>query len=307
MLRRIPLGVWLSLAAFAAVAAGVWGFFQFLVLGFLAGPESERVAGPAVVGVLRIEGGIFNSREAVRAIERLQRTPEVKSVLLRIESPGGGVSPTQEIYEALLGLRRSGRKVVASMGGVAASGGYYLAAAADKIYANPGTITGSIGVVMALPNLEKALGTVGLQMNVIKSAPHKDAGSPFRPMTEKDRAIFQRVVDDTYGQFVRAVEEGRKLPREKVLEVADGSIFSGERAKELGLVDALGTEREALLEAARLGGIPGEPKLFEVKPRAGLWSLLRGMARPWTGWLGWEGLRFWGDAPAVLEYMWRLP
>ena len=306
MRRWMPRGALISLLAFAVVAAGVWLASQFVVRGFLLEPGPRRGEDPRAVGLLRIQGGIFDARGTIRALEGLRKRPEVKAVLLRIESPGGAVTPTQEIYEELLRLRRSGLKVVASLGGVAASGGYYLAVAADKIYANPGTITGSIGVVMVLPNVTKVLGTVGLQMNVIKSSPSKDLASPFRPMTDRDREILQRVVDDTYGQFIRAIADGRKMPREKVLPLADGSIFSGERAKELGLVDALGTERDATLEAARLGGIPGEPRLIEVKPEVGFWGLLTEMVRSWTGWFGIDGGRFWGDAPAVLEYMWRL-
>jgi protease-4 len=143
-------------------------------------------------------------------------------------------------------------------------------------------------------------------MNVIKSGPNKDLASPFRPMSDREREILQRLVDDTYSQFVRAVAEGRKLPQEKVRQIADGSIFSGERAQSLGLVDALGTERDAVLEAARLGGISGEPRLIEVRPETGLWGLVSGWTRSWSGWFGLEGFRFGGDSPAVLEYMWRL-
>ncbi|MBI2132431.1 MAG: signal peptide peptidase SppA [Candidatus Tectomicrobia bacterium] len=214
MRRRLPLGVLLSVLAFLAVAAGVWGLSQILVRSLLLEPETDGAS--RAVGVLRIQGGIFDARGTVRALERLTKRPEVKAVLIRIESPGGAVAPTQEIYEEVLRLRRSGLKVVASMGGVAASGGYYVAAAADKIYANPGTITGSIGVVMVLPNVERVLGAVGLQVNVIKSGPGKDVASPFRAMTDRDREILQRVVDDTYSQFVRAVAEGRKMPGERV-------------------------------------------------------------------------------------------
>ena len=306
MRRRMPRGVLVSLLAFLAVAGGLWLASQLVVRSFLREPGPRRGEDPRAVGLLRIQGGIFDARGTIQALDRLKRRAEVKALLVRIESPGGAVSPTQEIHEELLRLRRSGLKVVASLGGVAASGGYYLAVAADKIYANPGTITGSIGVVMVLPDVTKVFGAVGLQMNVIKSAPSKDLASPFRPMTDRDREILQRVVDDTYSQFVRAVADGRRMPREKVLPLADGSIFSGERAKELGLVDALGTERDAAREAARLGGIPGEPRLIEVRPEVGFWGLLTEMVRSWTGWFGIDGVRFWGDAPAVLEYMWRL-
>jgi len=306
MRRSLPRGVLFSLIAFLVVAGGVWAFSRLLVESLLGDPDADGAGQPEAVAILRIQGGIFDARAAVRSLERLGRRPGVKAVLLRIDSPGGAVSPTQEIYQEVLRLRKAGVKVVASMGSVAASGGYYVAAAADKIYANPGTITGSIGVVMVLPDVQKAMGTLGLRMNVIKSGPNKDVASPFRPMTDKDREILQRLVDDTYAQFVRAVAEGRKMPQERVREIADGSIYSGERAKEIGLVDALGTEREAILEAARLGGIKGEPRLIELKPEAGLWSLLQNWAGPWSGWFGTEGGRFFGGTPAVLEYMWRL-
>ncbi|MEE9275811.1 MAG: signal peptide peptidase SppA [bacterium] len=294
------------MALFLAILAGFYGFVLFLQESVQGGERRiARAGGGSVVGLLRIQGGIFGARETLAALARFRRNPKVKSLLIRIESPGGAVSPTQEIYHEVLRFRRSGRKVVASLGTVAASGGYYIAAAADKIFANPGTITGSIGVIMMLPNAEKALGKLGLKFSVIKSAPHKDLASPWRSLTEKDREILQRLVDDTYGQFVRAVAKGRNLPEKKVLLLADGSVFSGERAKTLGLVDELGSLRDAALEAARLAGIEGEPKLLELTPKTGLLRWLGRQVRASLGWLGGGGTSLWGDAPAVLQYMWK--
>jgi len=297
----------MALTLFLAITVGIFGFFRIVVRGYFVADEGDG-NGPRrgdLVGLVRIQGGIFDSRGTVKALERLRQNPQVKALLLRIETPGGGVGPTQEIYEAVHRFRRSGRKVVASLGSVAASGGYYIASASDKIFANPGTITGSIGVVMVLPNAEKALGNLGLRFNVIKSAPHKDLASPLRALSEKEQQILQRLVDDTYGQFVRAVAAGRKLSEAEAFRIADGSVFSGERAKGLGLVDALGTERDATIEAARLGGIEGEPKVIEMRPEGGFFALLTGFAGSMAEWFGAGGIQVWSEYPGMLQYMWR--
>lgn len=294
MRRRVTTGVWVAAALFLSIAAVVFGLSR-LMSGGLGSP-----GGGDVVGFIRIQGGIFDAKDTLASLDKLRRNPRVKSLLLRIDSPGGAVGPTQEIYEEIQRFRRSGRKVVASLGSVAASGGYYLASAADRIYAYPGTITGSIGVVVVLPNAQEMLGKVGIKFNVIKSAPHKDMGSPFRKMTKDDRAIFQRLIDDTYRQFVKAVAAGRGIPMKKALKIADGSVYSGERAKELGLVDRLGSQWDATLEAGRFARIVGEPKLLEIPSRGRFWGLLN---RTFTGWFG--GAPYWGGSPALLQYMWR--
>ena len=304
MNRWMTRGAWISVALFASIV-----FALFVVSRLLGGGGREGFgigfAERDVVGLVRIKGGIFDSRAVISNLGKLRRTPRVKSLLLRINSPGGAVGPTQEIYEEVQRFRRTGRKVVASLGSVAASGGYYIAAAADKIYANPGTITGSIGVIMVIPNAEKMIDALGLKFTIIKSAPHKDLGSPLRKMGKKDRKILQRLIDDTYGQFVRAVSVGRKIPMEDALRIADGRIYSGERAKELGLVDKLGDQWDATLEAARLANISGEPRVLEFKADGSLFGFLRQSLEKVSSWVGGNGASYWGGHPAMLQYMWK--
>ncbi|HTG81641.1 MAG TPA: signal peptide peptidase SppA, partial [Geobacteraceae bacterium] len=185
----------------------------------------------------------------------------VKAVVLRIDSPGGVVGPSQEIYAEVKKLAAR-KKVVVSMGSIAASGGYYIAAPASLILANPGTITGSIGVLMRFSNLEGLMGKIGMKAFTLKTGKFKDVGSPVRPMTDQDKEMLQNVIDNTHSQFVKAVAEGRKLPFADVKAIADGRIFTGEQAVALKLVDRLGTLQDAIDEAGRLGGIKGEPELI---------------------------------------------
>ena len=181
--------------------------------------------------------------------------------MLRIDSPGGVVGPTQEIYEEV-GKLAAAKKVVVSMGSVAASGGYYIATPAYRIFANPGTVTGSIGVLMKLSNIEGLLGKIGLKSYVLKSGRFKDTGSPVRTMTMVDKAVLQGVIDNMHGQFVRAVAKGRKIPEAEVARIADGRIFSGEQALRLKLVDSMGNLQDAVAEAGKLAGIKGEPEVL---------------------------------------------
>ncbi|MFQ5694036.1 MAG: signal peptide peptidase SppA [Nitrospinota bacterium] len=235
------------------------GLANYLGGGGVVPRTSARVA------LLRIEGPILSAGRTVRRIERYGKDPSIRALVVLVNSPGGGVAASQEIYHALLRYREGGKPVVTSMEAVAASGGYYVALASDKIFANAGTITGSIGVVFQLSNVEGLLKKVGLRFEVMKSGAHKDLGSPLRPLSPEDRKIIQRVIDDVHGQFKRAVSRERKLSPEEVQKIADGRIFSGERAKALGLVDEVGTLRDAVNEAARLAGIPGPPEVYEER------------------------------------------
>ena len=227
------------------------------------------------VAIIRIEGVITDSRETIEELRRFRDNPSIKAVVLRIDSPGGGVVPSQEIHTEVLKARKSGRlKVVASMGNLAASGGYYIAAATDKIVANPGTLTGSIGVIMELGNVQGLLEKVGVQSVVIKSGRYKDLASPFRAMSKEDRGLLQNVLDDVHDQFIQAVAAGRALKVEEVRPLADGRIFTGRQARTAKLVDELGDLQDAIKLAARMVGIEGEPRVVEPRKRFSLRDLL---------------------------------
>jgi len=227
------------------------------------------------VAIIRIEGVITDSRETIEELRRFRDNPSIKAVVLRIDSPGGGVVPSQEIHTEVLKARKGGRlKVVASMGNLAASGGYYIAAATDKIVANPGTLTGSIGVIMELANVQGLLEKVGVQSVVIKSGRYKDLASPFRAMSKEDRVLLQHVLDDVHDQFIQAVAAGRALNVEEVRPLADGRIFTGRQARTAKLVDELGDLQDAIKLAARMVGIEGEPRVVEPRKRFSLRDLL---------------------------------
>lgn len=249
-----------------AVTALVFGACFVTILGLLVVAErADLLRGGDRVAVVEVEGIILDAEPVVRELQRHAEEPAVRAVVVRVQSPGGVVAPTQEIHGAIRRLRAEGKPVVASLGAVAASGGYYLAVAADRIVANPGTLTGSIGVLIQLAEIEGLLRKVGVRYQVVKAGRYKDLGHIGRPMSEEERAILQRLLDDLYEQFVEAVVEGRHLPRETVLGLADGRAYSGRQAKALGLVDSLGGLEDALQIAADLAGIPGKPVV--VRPR----------------------------------------
>ncbi len=213
------------------------------------------------VAVVKIEGVIFDPFEVTQTLEKYAKREDIKAVVIRIDSPGGAVGPSQEIYRAVERLRQT-KTVVASMGAVAASGGYYVAAATEQIVANPGTITGSIGVIVEFMNASELLDKVGLKGRVIKSGKFKDIGSPLRDLTTEEAGLIQAVVNDVNTQFVKAVANGRKKSFEEVEKIADGRIFSGSQALELGLVDKLGDLKDAIDLSAKLAGIKGIPEVI---------------------------------------------
>ena len=250
------------------VIAVIMVFFigSIMLLTFMFRRETPSFALGDKVGVVEVTGVISNSREVIRGIKHFVEDGGVKAIVLRVDSPGGGVGASQEIYREVV-KARDVKTVVASFGGVAASGGYYVACGADKIVANPGTITGSIGVVMQFANLEELFKKIGYKGYVIKSGPHKDVGSPFREMKPEEKALLQEVIDTVHRQFVTAVAEGRKLPVEKVTAIADGRIFSGEQARALGLVDELGNLEDTIDIAAQMAGIKGKPVVIYPRKR----------------------------------------
>ncbi|MBI3547678.1 MAG: signal peptide peptidase SppA [Elusimicrobia bacterium] len=239
-------------------------------------PGARRLLAPSkegVVGWVPIRGTISGSSSGrpwekgaeqwAKRVLDLGDKKEVKAIVLDINSPGGSVGAVQEVYQAILRVRNEKKKpVVAVVGDIAASGGYYLAAACDKIVVHPGSLIGSIGVIFNRIEAEPLLKKIGITTEPIKSGKMKDIGSPARPMTKEEKEVLQAIIDDTYGQFLTAVAEGRKMPVDKVRPMADGRIFNGAQALSLGLVDQLGDSRDALLLAGKLGGIPGKPKIM---------------------------------------------
>jgi len=248
------------------ILAGIFlGFFLLTyTLSSLGG--GVDLPGREKIGVVEIKGVIMESKPIVDQLIKFKKSRSVKGIVLRIDSPGGGVAPAQEIYEEVGKIKRE-KKVVASIESVGASGGYYIACAADRIVANPGTITGSIGVITEFVNVEQLLQKIGLKSFVIKSGKHKDIMSPTREPTEEDKKILQEVIDNIHNQFIDAVADGRKLDREKVVEIADGRIFSGQQARDLGLIDSLGNFQDAVALAAQLAGIEGEPSIVYAEKK----------------------------------------
>lgn len=219
------------------------------------------------VGVVTIEGFIGDSADIVDQFHQFSKDESIKAVIVRINSPGGGVAPSQEIYESIIQLKKN-KKVVASMGSIAASGGYMIACGADKIVANPGTITGSISALMHFANAEELMKKIGLKSSVVKSGKYKDIGSPMRRMTEEEKALIQELVDDIYDQFLEMVARDRKISKEKLKTIADGRVFTGRQAKNYGLVDELGDMGYAVELAGKMAGITGKPELVYPKKKS---------------------------------------
>ncbi len=240
--------------------------------------SSSGIAFTNKVGVIPIVGAIEDSTVLLRQITTFTKDKSIEAIILRIDSPGGGVGASQEIYREILRTKEE-KPVVVSMGGVAASGGYYIAAAGDKIVANPGTITGSIGVIMQYYQYKELAEKIGFKREVIKSGEFKDIGNPHRDLTMEDKAILDAVITDIQSQFVEAVAAGRNLPQEKVREIADGRIFTGSMAKEWGLVDQLGNFEDAVTLTKELAEIDGEVNLvYPQKKKIRLLDILLGEA-----------------------------
>ncbi len=249
--RRHPF-LFFVLVFTSVVCAAVLGTTALVVIAAGAGKDAEGEG----VGVIEVRDVISDSKPTLEALKRFREDPGIRAIVLRVESPGGAVGPSQEIYAEVLRTAKS-KKVVASLGSVAASGGYYAAAAADGIVASPGTITGSIGVVMGFANFEELLKKIGLVPVVIKSGDFKDIGSPVRPMTPPERDFLEGLARKIHRQFVRDVAAGRRLAVERVEPIADGRILTGEEAAAAGLVDRLGNLEDAIEWAGRMGGVEG--------------------------------------------------
>jgi len=275
--RKIIAGLIIGITAVSLLAAAVLGRGGKIDYGK---PSSD-----SAIGVIRISGmivsgtdsgGLFaavaGSESVMEQLRRAARDPSIKAVVLRLNTPGGTTAASQEIALEVDRLRRAGKKVVVSMGDVAASGGYWIASRCDKIVANPGSITGSIGVIMETQDLQGLYEKLGMDPVVFKSGPHKDMGSPARDITPEEQQIFQSMVNDMYEQFVATVSDGRDLDPAQVRKLADGRVFTGSQALENGLVDELGNFYDALDIAADLAGIRGRPRVVELAPEHSLWE-----------------------------------
>lgn len=305
---------WLLLGAYGACLA--WGLHRWgapstaakttvtLTPGTVPAPAADGTI--AVVDLkgpiaLSMGGAGRGSESVLRRLREIREDPSVRAVVLRINSPGGTVASVQEIHAAVLSVKASGKKVVASFEDLAASGGYYVAVAADRIVANPGTLVGSIGVIFKLYNTEELAKKVGVRFEVFKSGALKDLGSGSRPLSEEERRVFNGLVQSAYGQFLTAVSEGRKMPIQRLKPLADGRVFTGEQALAVGLVDVLGGFDRAVEEARSLAGLKAaKPKLiYSEKPWARFMELLQeSLAGPWARLERWTGPR------AALEYVW---
>ena len=266
--KRVLIGL-------GVIAALLIFFFAILFFfgRYTGGKTGSRFAFGDKIAVVEVKGVITQSSGIIEELQQYVQDDGVKAIILRIDSPGGGVGPAQEIYREIIRIKPK-KKVVTSMGSVAASGGYYIACASDRIVANPGTITGSIGVIMQFSNLEELLKKIGVKGVVLKSGEHKDIGSPFREMTPEEKIIMQEVLDNVHQQFIQAVADGRKMERSKVVQIADGRILTGEQAKQLGLVDEMGNLQDTIDITAKMVGIEGKPNVLFPKKKVSIWDLL---------------------------------
>jgi protease IV len=270
-----------------ALALGVLFVLILAVASFFTGNKGRSVSfsvvSPDRVALVKIEGLLTSSDDIVKELHDYTEDGSIKAIVLRIDSPGGGVVTAQEIYNAVKNARKEGKKVVVSMGSVAASGGYYIAAGADKIVANPGTLTGSIGVLMEFANVEKLLDKIGVKGVVVKAGQFKDVGSPFRDMTDQEKKLLQGVIDDVHSQFIDVVAHGRNIPIDDVKAIADGRIFTGRQALKLKLVDKMGDLTESIELAGTLAGIKGKPIIVEKNKKIPFLDYLKEESAAWIG------------------------
>lgn len=260
-----------------------WGIFlgllflgmMFVAISFLVFASAlKRDGGEYVssgsgdkIAIVEINDVIVSSEKTVEQIKKFREDKSIKAIVLRINTPGGGVAASQEIYEEVKRTRDGGKIVVVSMGSIAASGGYYIAVGSSLIVSNPGTLTGSIGVIAQFISIKDLAEKLGINQTTIKSGNLKDAGNPFREMNDTDKAYFQDVVDNSFGQFLDVVAKERKMDKETLLKYANGRVFTGLQAKEYGLVDSLGTFEDAIRITSKMAGIEGEPRIVREKKK----------------------------------------
>jgi protease-4 len=261
-----------------ALVLAMGGLFLITMISLIFSQAEDETASTSGVRVAVVEltEPIIESQEIVRQFKKYRENRSVRAIVFRVDSPGGGVSASQEIYEEVKKTRQSGKPVVISMGSVAASGGYYVSCGATKIVANPGTLTGSIGVIFQFLHFSELMNKIGIDASTFKTGKFKDIGSPYRKTTEDEKKFFDQLLGDVYDQFVTVVATERKLDRKVVLGYADGRVFTGRQAREYGLVDTLGTFEDAVSIAAKLGDITGKPKVVKERKLKTLMERLMG-------------------------------
>ncbi len=280
MKKNSVMVVFVTVIALSVLFFIVLSLESYMIRGKALSPM-KSLPGLDRIALVKVEGVLISSERIVDELKNYSQDSSVKAIVLRVDSPGGAVVPAQEIYEALKNARKEGKKVVVSLGSVAASGGYYIAAAADRIVANPGTLTGSIGVKMEFANLERLLEKIGVKGMVLKAGKYKDVGSPYREMTAQERELLQNVIDDVHSQFIEAVAEGRNIPLRDVRAIADGRIFTGRQAYELKLVDQLGDLSTSIQAAADLAGIKGKPRVVSRERKTQFLEYLKQETATW--------------------------
>ncbi len=263
-------GIFISLLILAMLFVGISFIFLSKIISNTDRYYQESGSGKGKVAVVDLDFTIISSESIVRQFKNYSEDKKIKAIILRVNTPGGGVAASQEMYEIIKQTRDKGKPVIVSISSLGASGGYYAACGGSLIIADPGSLVGSIGVIINLMNFKELAEKIGVSQTIIKSGELKDAGNPLRDVNEKDREYFQDIVNDSFEQFLEVVSKERKMDKEKLKEYATGRVFTGRQSKEIGLIDSLGTYEDAIRIAARMGGIEGEPTLVKERQRLSL-------------------------------------
>lgn len=271
---RLFWGIFFSLLLAGLIFVGISFLFLAKVITNSDRYYEQTGSGSGKIALVDLDFTIISSESIVRQLKKYSDDKSIKAIVLRINTPGGGVAASQEIYEAVKKTRDGGKAVIISISSLGASGGYYVACGGTMIMADAGSLVGSIGVIIQLMNIKQLAEKIGIEETIIKSGELKDAGNPFRDLNEKDKQYFQEIVDDSYDQFLEVVSKERKMDKEKLREYANGRVFTGRQAKEIGLIDSLGTYEDAIRIAASMVGIEGQPAVIKERERTTLFQKL---------------------------------
>lgn len=263
-------GIFISLIVIAIVFLGISFLYLAKITSVSDRYYEQTGSGSGKIAVVNLDFTILSSESIVRQFNKFRDDNSIKAIILKVNTPGGGVAASQEMYEIIRKTRDKGKPVIVSISSLGASGGYYAACGGSIIIADPGSLVGSIGVIMNLMNFKELAEKIGVSETIIKSGELKDAGNPFRDINEKDKEYFQDIVNDSYDQFLEVVSRERKMDKEKLKEYANGRVFTGRQAKDIGLIDSLGTFEDAVRIAAGMAGIDGEPALVRERERLSL-------------------------------------